>query len=112
MAGRPRICHSVTGTPVPLRTRLLAAFALAMLPGALGAAENNPRFQPQLPDLELLEFLGTFATDEGEWIDPDSLLDNNIGGLLDVDAGSAAGNSGPSVNGSAANDSAQDSDND
>lgn len=92
--------------------KLFSACALAMLPATLGAAESNSRFQPQLPDLELLEFLGSFATDEGEWINPEGLLDNNIGELLDATAGSTTDDSGPNVNGSAANDSAQDSDND
>lgn len=38
------------------------------------------------PDLELLEFLGSFETDNGEWIAPDSLLDSNFQQLLNMAA--------------------------
>jgi hypothetical protein len=38
------------------------------------------------PDLELLEFLGSFETDDGEWIAPDSLLDSNFQQLLNMAA--------------------------
>ena len=33
------------------------------------------------PDIELLEFLGEWATADGEWLDPDALED---GGILDM----------------------------
>ena len=117
MAGRPRIRHSITvrrrpATLTSLRSLLTSACLMATLPGALGAAANNARFQSQLPDLELLEFLGSFATDEGDWIDPESLLDNNIAELLDATEGTAADSSGSRVNDGATNDSAQDSDHD
>lgn len=38
------------------------------------------------PDLELLEFLGSFETDDGEWIAPESLLDSNFQQLLNMAA--------------------------
>ncbi len=38
------------------------------------------------PDLALLEFLGSFETDNGEWIAPDSLLDSNFQQLLNMAA--------------------------
>jgi len=34
--------------------------------------------------MELLEFLGQFETDAGEWIDPDSLLAEEFTDLLDA----------------------------
>lgn len=43
-----------------------ACLALILLQwGTVAGAENGA-----LPDLELLEFLGMFATDDGEWVDP------------------------------------------
>lgn len=44
--------------------------------------ENEP--EVQLPDLEMLEFLGQFATDEGNWVDLDSLLSEEFEELLDA----------------------------
>ncbi len=43
---------------------------------AVQGAENEQTNEQNgnLPDLEFLEFLGQFETDEGEWIDPGSLL--------------------------------------
>jgi hypothetical protein len=37
-----------------------------------------------LPDLELLQFLGEFETDEGEWIEPELLLESEFSQLLDA----------------------------
>lgn len=37
---------------------------------------------PVLPNLELIEFLGSFSTDDGEWIDPESLLEEDFPALL------------------------------
>lgn len=36
------------------------------------------------PDLEFLEFLGQFETDDGQWIDPGSLLAEEFDDLLNV----------------------------
>lgn len=49
---------------------------------AATAAEEDHQ-EPVMPDPELLEFLGSFATDEGEWINPDSLLEAEFAALLD-----------------------------
>ena len=38
----------------------------------------------ELPDLEFLEFLGQFESDEGEWIDPGSLLADEFSDLLNA----------------------------
>ncbi len=40
----------------------------------------------QVPDLELLEFLGSFQTDNGEWIEPESLLTGEFAELLNIAA--------------------------
>jgi len=55
--------------------------------GELNAATADDGF----PDLELLEFLGSFSTDTGEFIDPSVLLENEFGQLLDL-AGGETGN--------------------
>jgi len=52
--------------------------------GAGFTAENeSPDENEQTPDLELLEFLGQFQTDAGEWIAPASLLSDEFQELLD-----------------------------
>ncbi len=38
------------------------------------------------PDLELLEFLGSFETDEGEWIPPENFLTEDFQELLNLAA--------------------------
>ena len=40
--------------------------------------------QEQGPSLELLEFLGQWETDDGEWIAPEDLADAQFGLLLDA----------------------------
>jgi hypothetical protein len=37
-----------------------------------------------MPDLEFLEFLGQFETDEGQWISPGNLMSEEIDDLLEV----------------------------
>jgi hypothetical protein len=79
---------------------LLSSHALA------ADSENQEIIQP---DPALIEFLGSFATDDGQWIDPDSLLEPEFAALLDQAAitfGQAASNT------ENANDEQQDSDND
>ncbi len=46
------------------------------------AAENE--LSLQVPDLELLEFLGSFQTDNGQWIEPESLLTGEFAELLNL----------------------------
>lgn len=48
------------------------------------AAENEQVLQ--IPDLELLEFLGSFQTDNGDWIEPESLLTGEFAELLNLAA--------------------------
>lgn len=53
----------------------------------LNAAEEESDNNGQLiPDIELLEFIGSFQTDSGEWIEPDSLLTDEFVELLDLAA--------------------------
>jgi hypothetical protein len=40
--------------------------------------------EEEYPDLELLEFLGSFSTDAGDFINPADLLDNEFGRMLDL----------------------------
>lgn len=93
---------------------LLPALLIATLNRPAYAAEDNVAPDAMRPDLELLEFLGSFATDEGEWIAPDSLLDNEFPAFLDAASGLATDtpNSGRPGNDGAQNDNAQDADND
>ena len=48
---------------------LLNSPAWALEPGQIDASQENI----ETPSLEFLEFLGDWATDDGEWIDPEEL---------------------------------------
>lgn len=48
------------------------------------AAEEEAETEAEFPSLEFLEFLGSFETDAGEWIDPESLLAEEFEDLLNV----------------------------
>lgn len=52
----------------------------------INAADNAtvPDTEAAQPDLEFLEFLGQFETDDGQWIDPGSLLAEEFEDLLNV----------------------------
>lgn len=52
------------------------------------AAENETYGQPDnlIPDLELLEFLGSFQTEDGEYMDPGMMLNHKFVELLDLAA--------------------------
>ena len=50
---------------------LLSAPALAQEPGHVRQA--LPPEEAERPSLELLEFLGDWETDDGEWVDPEEL---------------------------------------
>lgn len=55
----------------------LAAFRILLfsyVPLAQGAPSEVPADLTQKPDLEFLEFLGSFETKSGEWIDPTELM--------------------------------------
>lgn len=57
---------------------------LLLATGTLNAAEDDANGTQAMPNLEFLEFLGSFATEEGEWIDPNSLLEDEFSALLDA----------------------------
>ena len=74
---------------------------LAAQIGDIKAAEDEPASQAQnaAPDIELLEFLGSFQTDNGEWVEPASLLTEEFTELLNLAARmDAASNSGTGTN--------------
>ena len=61
-----------------LITTVLLAFPLAV-----SAAENRGTvIADGFPSLELLEFLGSFETDSGEWVNPGELLQPDFEQLL------------------------------
>jgi|GEM_PF-3293313 len=62
----------------------LITVALLACPPAGSAAENQqPADGINLPSLELLEFLGSFETDSGEWINPGELMQPEFEQLLE-----------------------------
>lgn len=71
-----------------VRQHYVVKIALIWLLGGVAvsahSAENDDTDNgaPEAPNLELLEFLGQFETDEGQWIDPDSLLTDEFAALL------------------------------
>jgi len=58
----------------------------AAVPAGAAGAEDNGDDDAGMPDIELLEFLGSFSTEEGEWIDPQSLLEEDLSMLIDMAA--------------------------
>ena len=71
---------------------ILALCIGSFVPAAF-AAENaaTGNVDDTQPDLEFLEFLGQFETDDGQWIDPGSLLAEEFDDLLAVaESGSPA----------------------
>lgn len=63
-------------------------FAICLL-GLISTAqavenETNTETESSLPDLEFLEFLGQFETDNGEWINPASLMTEDFEILLEA----------------------------
>ena len=66
----------------------LLLLALAFNSQAASAAENDSSADavPLIPDLELLEFLGSFQTEDGEYINPETMLGDEFLDLLDLAA--------------------------
>lgn len=78
---------------------------------AEAAAESQEA--PLLPDIELLEFLGSFQTDNGEWIAPESLLGEEFEELFDLadrmdQISNSENNGSNSQQGNQQNDAGQD----
>ena len=46
--------------------------------------DSNSEINTEVPSFEFLEFLGSFETDEGEWIDLDSLMSEEFVELLEA----------------------------
>ena len=65
---------------------LLGLCVASLSQAALAAEEQSAGGGFEPPDLEFLEFLGSFETDSGEWIEPSSMLDEYFNELLDVAA--------------------------
>lgn len=74
--------------------RIIAVCIGSLIP-VIHGAENEVTVETEVaqPDLEFLEFLGQFETDDGQWIDPGSLLSEEFEDLLSV-----AENTAPSDN--------------
>lgn len=75
--------------------RYLAIATLCM--GASPACPQPPSAEDraaQAPLLELLEFLGEWQTEDGEWIDPESLVSSS-GRPVTVDGGATPSNTDP-----------------
>ncbi len=59
---------------------------LVVEPGSVGRATESiaESATESAPSLELLEFLGQWETDEGEWISPSDLADENFVELIET----------------------------
>jgi hypothetical protein len=57
------------------------AAMLLTLPPAVSAAESAQ--DSDLPSLDFLEFLGSFETDSGQWVDPAELMQPDFEQLLE-----------------------------
>ena len=70
-----------------LRRSLTFLFLATQLSNAKAAEEEtNDQTGSLSPDIELLEFLGSFETDNGEWVEPGSLLTEEFVDLLNLAA--------------------------
>ena len=73
------------GSGSGLTEKVFALCLIGLISTSQGAEnEHGAEQNPALPDLEFLEFLGQFETDEGEWIDPGSLMAEEFTDLLDA----------------------------
>lgn len=70
--------YSTSNTVSALAILLLVAPQAARLAEQLAEDPEQP-----LPNLELLEFLGSFETNSGEWVDPIQFLEPEVGQFLD-----------------------------
>lgn len=95
-----RIKHSVEGSGSNLKCsaglnraglKRIIALCIGSLIPVIHGAENEVTVEVEMtqPDLEFLEFLGQFETDDGQWIDPGSLLSEEFEDLLNVAENSA-----------------------
>ena len=77
----------------------LAMMTLAYLPNGLAAEGQQEPAAGALPSLELLEFLGGFETDSGEWVNPGELMTPEFEQLLKQLEGAPDQASGSNGNG-------------
>ena len=79
MAAAPR------GTRV-MEYKVAATICLLGLISTVQGADNETgtSTEPNLPDLEFLEFLGQFETDNGEWVAPGMLMAEEFEVLLEA----------------------------
>lgn len=71
------------GYRINCKISLVGLYLIGSVSTAFAAEEeSNPEEILEVPSLEFLEFLGSFETDEGEWIDPESLMTEEFNELL------------------------------
>jgi len=58
---------SITGWPCRIRQARALVLAVVLLAPVVAAA---PRDEEPLPDMDFLEFLGSWQTRDGQWVDP------------------------------------------
>ncbi len=97
---------------------LSVVLTLLMVSGAWAVDQQGGDAQAETPPLELLEFLGQWETDDGEWIAPQDLEDPELVNLLDavMETETAAvltddENAGEDVNGASQDDGGSDDSN-
>jgi len=61
-----------------IRKDIILILTLLVILPAISAAED-------MPSMEFLEFLGEWETEEGDWIDPGTLVDTEIAESNEVD---------------------------
>ena len=69
--------------------RVSVCFLLLCSVSSLYAEEFANDEQQIIPDMDFLEFLGEWETEQGEWIDPETLDDNEIEKLLELNIDNA-----------------------
>jgi len=72
-------CRAKNKSELGLAKVLQLLIVLCLFTSGAKAAEDNLETELEgqssnLPDMEFLEFLGSFETDSGEWVDPTELL--------------------------------------
>lgn len=79
--------NNSTGNSLLARlTFMLIANTLMTTIANAAEEEGSTQTEPLVPDIELLEFLGTFQTESGEWIDPEMLLNDDFDELFGLAA--------------------------
>ena len=69
----------------PIRSAgLVSLLLLTFTPAGTAAEDQQPADEFDTPSLELLEFLGSFETDSGEWINPGELMQPEFEQLLET----------------------------